>query len=506
LITHDQALKMDKWSRDPVLFVREVFGAEPDEWQKDALRSLIKPLPRLCMQACKGPGKSTVLAWSCWWYICTHHQAQIYCCSITEKNLNDGLWKELSLWRSKSKLIKELFTWNKTSIIYNQDPSLWYMQARQFSKSASADEQADTLAGKHAPNMLFVLDEAGNIPIGVLGAAEAALANEGDQRILIAGNTTSLRGALYRASVIDRKLWCVIEVTSAPDDPKRTPRVRKEWAEQEIKRWGWDHPYVKVNIRGVFPDRSINTLLGPNDVSAAENRVIQPHQYNFSQKRLGIDAAGFGDDSWVIFPRQGLAAFKFKELKGTQKTEVIGATIMQYKRKFRSEFEFVDCTGGYGDACVEWLENAGQTPIRVVYSTAADNPMYLNKRSEMYFRMADWIKKGGCIPKDPELYEELINTHYYYHKDRFQIEPKDKIKEVIGRSPNKADALAQTFFFEEMPGNIQSLQNIDDYGINMDNRQSLRANYTEMQEVSRHSGNMDMSGGGMKTDYDHLGG
>ena len=43
--------------------------------------------------------------------------------------------------------------------------------------------------------------------------------------------------------------------------------------------------------------------------------------------------------------------------------------------------------------------------------------------------------------------EEAINTHWKFQSDgRIIIEPKDDIKERLGRSPDWMDALANTFY------------------------------------------------------------
>src|SRR5215831_121439 len=73
---------------------------------------------------------------------------------------------------------------------------------------------------------------------------------------------------------------------------------------------GRNSPWVRVNVFGEFPQASFNTLLSPDDVQSAITRHLQTDQYDWSQKRLGVDVARFGDDLTVIFPRQGLAAFR----------------------------------------------------------------------------------------------------------------------------------------------------------------------------------------------------
>jgi hypothetical protein len=50
--------------------VRQVLRAEPDAWQGVFLRAYGNPeLMRLALKACKGPGKSTVLAWIGWHFL-----------------------------------------------------------------------------------------------------------------------------------------------------------------------------------------------------------------------------------------------------------------------------------------------------------------------------------------------------------------------------------------------------------------------------------------------------
>lgn len=52
------ALKIKLWRRDPVQFVRDQFGIEPDLWQLDALEAFASDDPakfRIVMAACAGP-------------------------------------------------------------------------------------------------------------------------------------------------------------------------------------------------------------------------------------------------------------------------------------------------------------------------------------------------------------------------------------------------------------------------------------------------------------------
>ncbi len=98
--------------------------------------------------------------------------------------------------------------------------------------------------------MLFVLDESSEIPQAIMATAEAVLSSGIECKVVQSGNPTSLTGPLYRACVIDRNLWFVVEISGDPDSKDRSPRISVEWARQQIKTYGRDNPWVLVNVFG----------------------------------------------------------------------------------------------------------------------------------------------------------------------------------------------------------------------------------------------------------------
>ena len=55
------------YRRNPLNFVRREFQTEPDAWQKEVLSLWADPAKqRIALVACKGPGKTAVLAWLVW--------------------------------------------------------------------------------------------------------------------------------------------------------------------------------------------------------------------------------------------------------------------------------------------------------------------------------------------------------------------------------------------------------------------------------------------------------
>jgi phage terminase large subunit len=465
-----EAAKLLRWKRNPVSFVRECLKAELDDWQAEFVQAF-NSNQRLALKACKGPGKTAVIAMLCWLFLVTRRNCKIAATSITSDNLADNLWSELAKWQARSPILQSLFTWTKTRIVCKEAPENWFMSARTWPKSANAQQQANTLAGLHADYLMFVLDESGGIPDAVMAAAEGGLSTGKETKILQAGNPTHLEGPLYRACTSERRLWYVQEITGDPDDPKRSSRVSIKWANEQIEKYGRENPWVLVNVFGKFPPASINTLLGPDEVEAAMNRMLMPKDYEFAQKRLGVDVARFGDDSTVIAPRQGLRAFPMEQMRNARGPE-IAARIALAKQNWDWEACFVDDTGGFGGAVIDSMLQGGMQPIPVNAAGKADDPRYFNRRSEMHFRAAEWVKRGGALPNDRDLKAEMTAVTYTFVNGKFRVMEKDQIKEIIGRSPDRFDALCQSFAWVDMPNGVKidqaSLPKGELYGLALD--------------------------------------
>lgn len=478
--------KIRRWRNDAVLFVREVFKIEPDDWQIDFLNAYANG-NRVAAKACKGPGKTAVLAWCAWHYLATRQEAKVIATSITGENLRDGLWAEMAKWQYRSLMLQRAFEWHAERIASTEQGETWFMSARRWSKSADKDQQANTLAGLHADNILFIIDEAGGVPDAVMAAAEAALANAGTElnphaeaKLLICGNPTHLSGPLYRACTSEATLWHVIEITGDPDDPKRSKRINVDWARQQIKKYGRDNPWVLVNVFGQFPPASINALLGPDEIEAAMNRVVTANVYNRAAKVLGVDCALGGTDPSVIVPRQGIVYFRPKIIRSDDPKQ-IASIVASAARKWEAEDNvpvsmiFVDNTGGYGSGVISWLREWGYVVTGVKFSEKAMDNVYKNKRTEMIHTLAMDIKSGACLPNDRAFKEALVAQTYTHYKDQLLMEPKEELKEGISDTVG-FDILDAAALTHAHP--VQAYNPLDPHAVHM--------RKTEYDPVARH--------------------
>ena len=192
-------------------------------------------------------------------------------------------------------------------------------------------------------------------------------------------------------------------------------------------------------------------ILIPLDLAMkASKRVNLPQAYSWAPVVIGVDVARFGDDSSVIYVRQGchtIEVKKYKDLDLMQFSDYVAAAITRH----RAVATFVDVVG-LGAGVVDRLVHLGfSNIIGVNAGYAADNPKYKNKRAEMWDTMKKWLEEGGDIPDDPILIAQLSSVEYKFDPtDRLVLEKKEDMKKRGLSSPDIAEGLVHTFFMPVM--------------------------------------------------------
>lgn len=460
------AKTLAEWRRSSVKFATDNFNFQPDPWQIEAMQAWDRGDQRIALQACKGPGKTALLAILIWHFLATRLHPKVAATSISGDNLSDGLWTELSKWQQRSPFLTAAFEWQATRIVANDHPETWWASARTWSRSANAEQQAATLAGLHADYILFVIDEGGGIPTSVLVAAEAALASGVECRILMAGNPIETDGALGRACLRDRHLWTVVEITGDPDSPRRASRIDPAWARAQIEQYGADNPWVLANVFGKFPSSSPLSFIGLGLVEAACKR--EATATIMDALVLGVEVARFGDDEAGICPRKGRdARFLPWDFYRNIDTMQLASRTVERRNHYRADAVFVD-GGGVGGGVVDRCRQLRLNAFDIQFGGKADRAqlpgtetaVYANKGAEMWGSMRDWLKVGA-IPDDPILKAQLTSRRYAYvlrdGRDAITLEPKIEMKKRGLASPDRADMLALTFAYPVQPNQAAGL-------------------------------------------------
>jgi hypothetical protein len=177
-------------------------------------------------------------------------------------------------------------------------------------------------------------------------------------------------------------------------------------------------------------------------------------------KYLTIDVARFGSDSTVIGIWSGYRV-KFVQYRGKSVQEVADIIRGLQRELGIPQSQTIADEDGVGGGVVDILKCKGF----VNNSRALINPIthqdenFSNLKSQCYFKLAEYMNEGkiymDCknIVMRESIVQELEQVKQYnMDKDgKRQVLPKDKVKELIGRSPDFSDTLMMRMWFELAP-------------------------------------------------------
>tara|TARA_R100001443_G_scaffold32336_1_gene46438 strand:+ start:64 stop:1389 length:1326 start_codon:yes stop_codon:yes gene_type:complete len=241
----------------------------------------------------------------------------------------------------------------------------------------------------------------------------------------------------YKA--MDEKDWTAARYTVFDTDslhPNEVTRLKRDMSETSFAR-----EYLCD-----FSAQGDDQLIALADTEDAAKRTYQSDHVKLSPIVLGIDPARFGDDRSVIFRRQGRQAFKPVVYRGIDNMELATRVANLIEEH---DPDAVFCDAGAGSGVIDRLRQLSYDVIEIPFGGKATKPdQYINRRSEMWWLMKQWIEEGGAIPNDIALKQELATPIYWYDNvGRRVLESKDQIKKRLqgAGSPDLADALALTF-------------------------------------------------------------
>lgn len=444
------------WRGDPIRFVREVFDKkpfEPDPWQRDALK-LYQKNERVAMCSCAGPGKSCLLAMMILHFLVTHPYAKIVATAITSPNLKDNLWSEIAKWIAGSSLLEESLVWTSQRVYVDGEKETWFASARTWDRSADEDIQGQTLSGIHADYCMAIVDEAGGVPSAVVASAEGVLSSAVKSRMVIAGNPIQRSGPLWDAFGKDKALWSTMQVTGDPDDPRRAPRVRKEWAEQQIQKYGRRNAWVRAKVLGKFPIQATDALCGADAFEAAYGAYLGPVE---GMKVLSVDVARSGEDRNFVTFRCGRYAVSWEAWVGWD-TVTTSDRVDFLAKKLCVDVVRVDDAGIGGAVTDNLLAREPRRyqvqPINVGMAPTKFGPdgarMFKNLRAQMNLDVSQQLTDGAISIdesfRETTLEQEGCDLRYFTREGTFQIEAKEKfIARNSGSSPDAWDSFVLAF-------------------------------------------------------------
>lgn len=443
-------------------------------------------------------GKDFVAGFIALWYFMVHNPVRIITTSVNEEHLK-VLWGEIDRFIRTSKV--PLRHEQGGPLVYNHQELRKILDGELDKYSylrGKVSEKGEGLSGHHARYTLMLFDEASGVPdiAYEMGLGWA-------RRMLIIGNPNPCHNFFFKGvkagdlkmddgSAFHRK---VIKIKAAdnpnvrfgeaekargeePTDTELVPGV-VSYREYLKRRALWDPTRQCIGLDAEFPEDATVLLYPPDWLNRAEAIAATLNGRRRTAEAIGIDPAEGGDDTAMCAVDQfGIIDMVSKK---TPDTTIIPGEAIAFMRAHGCPPEkvFFDAGGGGRDhACHLRKEGYNVNAIAFGGSPTPEKRrgltlletrkledevrmVYKNRRAEMYWLLRQRLdpinEKGFAIPaKYKELRRQLSMIPLEYDGEgKLVLRPKNKptkdskvetLTQIIGRSPDDADALVLAVF------------------------------------------------------------
>jgi len=383
----------------------------------------------------------------------------------------------------------------------DEDPNISFIKGVTIPSSGTAEEREAKFSGKHAPNLLFGFDEGDAVPDEPYKGAEGCMSG-GFVRMLIMFNPKQKLGAAYRMIRDNRANVVYLSAFNHPNvitgEDIIPGAVTREATVRRINQWtrplaegenidsecyklpdflvgavaksqsGVGFPPLKAGyykimepafsymVLGRYPAKGSNQLISEEWVSKArarwdayvsENGERPPQG---SMAVMGLDVAEFGADLNSACFRYGGWVERFLIWGGVDTIVTGDRAVNEYKKRnvIRAN---IDATGvGTGVAPYMRREDCFADSIKVASSPTevlTELGEFKILRDQLWWACREWLRTdpGAMLPPDEELIEELCTPTYDEYNGKIRVMDKETMRELLKRSPNKADSLCLTF-------------------------------------------------------------
>jgi virulence-associated protein VagC len=452
------------YQHDPVAFVHDCIvwknNWKPAVFQDEILNDL-ETTPRVSARAPHGVGKTALMAWAILWFALT----------------NDGMtdWKipvTASAWRQLTKFaFPELHKWAHMldwakigrkpfdERLELKDLSLRLSTGECF---ALASDNAALIEGAHASRLLYIFDESKEIPVPTWDSAEGAFST-GDCRWLAVSTPGEPSGRFYdiqsRQAGFDQ--WTVRHVTLA--EAIQAGRVRPEWAENCRMQWGEQSAVYQNRVLGEFASSEADGIIPLSWVELANGLWNEWHDSGSPAPAftcVGVDVARSGDDKTVLALRYDWLLHELRKHTKEDTMETTGrvAGILHAHPEGYASVDVIGIGAGVVDRLHEMGYNVHSFNA-AEHTDAMDSTnelAFANVRSAAWWNMRELLDPANgnhvALPEDTLLTGDLVSVHWKIQSGgKIIIEPKEDIKERIGRSTDCGDAVVQAFYDNRQP-------------------------------------------------------
>lgn len=486
------------YADNPVGFGQDILGEDYTDDIKTLMESVRDNVVTIARSA-NATGKTHGAARVAVWFYKTHPDCQVYTAAAPpEDNLKRLLWGEIGSLVHKN---NSLFKSDVIKDLHIQRNPLEFITGVTIPSSGTSAQKVAKFSGKHAPHLLFILDEGDAIPDAVYEGIESCMSGGTIVRLLIMFNPRSEAGEVWRmeakgrANVVELSAFNHPNVLTGknliPGAVTRETTVSRinDWCRKLTKgekadehtftlpefligstatmKTGGIYPPLEAGdykittpafsymVLGKYPSQGANQLISKEWISNARARW-DVYTAKFGDKPpagssciMGLDAAEEGVDENIASFRWGGYVEPFVSWSGVDMYETGDKGASEYKKRNAVKCG-VDGTGvGAGVAPHMRRKSCNAHSIKVASSPTHKTEMgeFRILRDQLWWAVRDWLKNdpGAMLPPDDMLIEELMCPTYKVNGKYIEVMKKDDMKLVLKRSPDRADGLCLTF-------------------------------------------------------------
>lgn len=422
-----------------------------------------------------GTGKSYGVAILILWFLACFENAECYTFAPTEDQLKLYIWKNITdLWPRFQAHFPTAQLTSLTIRMLGGTNEKWSAHGRAVAIRAGEDVSTRA-AGMHAEHMLLVYEETPGIDKSVLSAGKNTCTAPHNLRIAI-GNPNHQLDALHtmtqEAGVVAIRMSALDHPNVVTGNHSLIPgAISRGSIDKRLKDYGETSPVYQSRVRGVSPEQATDSLIRLEWLRRSAARFAARKLAGTLPVRVtgkGVDVANseHGDRA-AVADFYGTACPAYQAFQCPD-SNVLGAKVVTDARRHHMDPHRVAVDAiGVGAGTVNEARRlqfmvhalyAGGLPMRMIEKAddgqsvewSPDVNLFKNLRSQFYWQLREDFRTDQIdVEEDRELWQELV-AHTFDDQNKVTIiAPKDEVKLLIGRSPDKSDALGMANWVRE---------------------------------------------------------
>lgn len=460
-----------RWRDDPVAYIEERLGIPrwAFEWSRlpeyrnhkwdgdrDPLAAGLNALARwewAALSSATGTGKTHLVACAVLWFLECWENALVG--TIAPKS--DQL--KLHAWREIEKKYEAFGYGQLQALELHMRPGMKDWAAYGFVagvKATEVEQSASKAQGWHAEHMLIIVEETPGVADAIVNAfINTSIAPH--NLIFAVGNPNNEHDTLGKFAALRRVKSIRISGFDHPNvvtgNPNLIPGAQTTIGLETLrdKYRSETHPMYMSRARGIAPKQAADALIRWEWCQAAAARTT----WQEGPGAMGVDVANSEEgDQAAIATGTGGRCIRIDAFPCPNNLKLAERVHLEAKAAgIRGTHIGIDAIG-VGAGTVNRMEQLGMPCIGIQSGGAAIETTrggfrmveeFENLRAQMWWMaMLDLQfpeESGIQIPEDEELWVDLCTPRWSKNKRlKIQIQSKDEIKTMLGRSPNKGDA------------------------------------------------------------------